>query len=900
MSPEAPPLILRDGSTARVRVAVPSDREAFAEFLARLEAQVGPDGPLVGSAGLTPSVDALCDDADPHRRLTLVAVRTVGGKARIVAACGYVAAGPETAEIALGVDEAFRGKGLATALVERLALAAAHHDVRHLTARAHEGSAALLEVLRRSGFSVGERPEGEGVAIDLSVVPHGEGLRRVEMRDRLAAAASMRPFFHPRAVAVIGASRDEESLGFRTLYGLVLNRFRGPVYAVNPKADAIGAIPSYPSVRALPGPVDLAVVLVPKDHVPEVVEDCAAAGVRALVVITAGFAETGPEGRARQEALLAQVRSHGMRMVGPNCMGLVNADPDVRLAATFAPVFPPPGHVAMSSQSGALGLAILATADELGIGLSTFVSVGNKADVSGNDLLLYWEGDERTEVILLYVESFGNPRRFARIARRVGRRKPIVAVKSGRSRAGKRAAGSHTAALAESDVAVDALFRQTGVLRADTLEEMFDLALVLSSQPLPRGRRVAILTNAGGPAILAADACEAHGLSIVELSPAVRERLRAFLPEEASTANPVDMIAGAGAAEYAQAVEILLGAEEVDALILIHAPIEASHMVPVEDAVHEVLARVPADARKPVLTCLMGEGGRGPARQLRRGVPSYVFPETAARVLGRVAEYAAWRREPPGEEPELEGFDAEAARALVRGVLGSRGEGWLLPDEVRSLAAACGLPLVPGRVARTADEAVQAAAALGFPVALKLVSRTLVHKSDLGGVCLDLADEAAVRGAFAALERRLAAGGHAADLEGVLLQPMVREGIEVMAGMTEDPVFGPLVAFGLGGVHVEVLGDVVFRVPPLTDKDALGMLQGIRGRALLQGHRGQPPADEDALVDLLLRVARLVDEVPEIDDLDLNPIFALPPGRGCRVADARVHVRGALLRPPSA
>ena len=893
MTASAPPVILRDGTTARVRVCEPADREALATFMQRLQAQVGEDSPLLRRTGAKMSVDELCDPSAPSCRYTLVAVRTIDGVDRIVGACGYVAVAPDTAEIALGVDEAFRGKGLATSLVERLALVAAHHDMHRLTMRATEGNAALIEVLRRSGFPLVERAGADSVELDLAVVPTGAGRARMELRDRLAAAASMRPFFHPRAVAVIGASRNEESLGFRTLHALVLNRFNGPVYAVNPKARSIGAIPAYPSMAQLPGPVDLAIVLVPKQFVAAVVDECAAVGVRALVVITAGFAETDAAGKARQEELLAKVRSHGMRMVGPNCMGLLNADPEVRLAATFAPVFPPAGNVAMSSQSGALGLAILATADELGIGLSTFVSVGNKADVSANDLLSYWEGDPHTDVILLYVESFGNPRRFARIARRVGRRKPIVAVKAGRSRAGKRAAGSHTAALAESDVAVDALFQQTGVIRAETLEEMFDLALVLSSQPLPKGHRVAILTNAGGPGILAADACEAHGLEIVDLSPAVRARLAAFLPEEASTTNPVDMIAGAGAAEYAKAVEVLLKAEEVDALILIHAPIEAAHMIPVEDAVHDVLRRIDDDAIKPILMCLMGEGGRGPPRQLRRGVPSYVFPEAAARVLARVADYAAWRREPAGTEPEFEVFDAAAARSVCRGALEARGDGWLLPPEVSSLASACGLPLVEGIVARTSDEAATAAESLGYPVVMKLVSRTLVHKTDLGGVRLDLKDEGDVRVAFARIRDGLARAGHADAMEGVLVQPMLKGGVEIMAGMTEDPTFGPLIAFGLGGIHVEVLGDVVFRVAPLTDKDAREMVGGIRGRKLLEGYRGHPPADEAAIQDVLLRVSRLVDEVQEIDDLDINPLFALEPGKGCRIVDMRVHVSHA-------
>lgn len=890
MSSPPPALILRDGTTVRVRLCTPEDAPALAAFLERVEGQAGSDSALRSHAGGRMSAEQLCDCSKPEQRLTMLALRTIDGAPRVVGSAGYVAAGDGIAEIGFGVDADFRGLGLASALVERIAPAAAHHGHRKLTVRVSADNQPLLDVLRRGGYPVRPSEDGGVVDVDLTAVLHGAARERTELRDRLAAAASMRPFFHPEAVAVVGASRDEDSLGFLTLHGLVMNRFHGPVYAVNPKASSVGAIPCYPSVQALPGRVDLAVILVPKQHVEAVVDDCAAAGVRALVVITAGFAETGEEGRERQDALLAKVRGHGMRMVGPNCMGLINADPEVRLAATFAPVFPPAGNVAMSSQSGALGLAILATAEEIGIGLSTFVSVGNKADVSANDLLLYWEGDEQTDVILLYVESFGNPRRFARIARRIGRTKPIVAVKSGRTGAGKRAAGSHTAALAESDVAVEALFRQTGALRAETLEEMFDLALVLGSQPLPRGNRVAILTNAGGPGILAADALEAHGMEIAGLSDVVRAKLAAFLPAEASTTNPVDMIAGAGAAEFAQAAEVLLRAEEVDALIVIHAPIEASHLISVEDALHDVLARIEEDDHKPVLTCLMGAGGRGPARKLRRGVPSYAFPEAAARVLGRVHEYAAWRREPLGIEPELDGFDVDAARAVCDRVLAERGTGWLLPDEVQALAEACGLPLLAGTVATTADEAVAAAEAHGYPAVAKLVSRTLVHKTDLGGVQLDLDDADAVRSAYDAIRGALEATGQIEAFEGVLIQPMLAGGVEIMAGMTEDPVFGPLIAFGLGGIHVEVLGDVVFRVAPLTDKDAHAMVRGIRGRKLLEGYRGHPPADEPALETMLLRLSALVDGVAEVDDLDINPAFALPPGEGCRIVDMRVHV----------
>jgi acyl-CoA synthetase (NDP forming) len=581
-----------------------------------------------------------------------------------------------------------------------------------------------------------------------------------------------------------------------------------------------------------------------------------------------------------------------MRLIGPNCLGLLNTDPSVRLNASFSPVFPPPGRISLLSQSGALGLAILAAAQRFGLGLSTFVSVGNKADVSTNDLLQYWEEDESTDVILLYLESFGNPRRFARIARRVSRRKPLVAIKSGRTKAGGRAAGSHTAALAAREVAVDALFHQTGVMRADTLEEMFDLAAVLGSQPLPRGRHVAIVTNAGGPAILCADACEAGGLILPELSAELRSRLAASLPAAASTVNPVDMIATATPAQYAQVIETVLGSGEVDALIAIYVPIGLSQTEAVAAAVRTSVTRARAEtAGKPVLACLMAE--QGADAQLNPGgatIPSYAFPEAAARALSKIAAYAEWRTAPEGLIPDFEDLDLPSARDVCRTALAQRGAGWLSAEETRAVLRAVRLPLPPGGVARTAEDAIELARRAGFPVAVKLASHQLVHKTEVGGVRLNLADAGAVRDAFDKIRACLVQAKQLGAMEGVVVQPMI-DGVEVMAGVTQDPLFGPLIAFGLGGVHVEILADVCFRVIPLTDREAAEMVRAIRGYRLLQGFRGHPAADTEAIQDLLLRLSRLVEELPEISEVDLNPVFALSPGQGCRVADARIEVR---------
>jgi acetyl coenzyme A synthetase (ADP forming)-like protein len=724
---------------------------------------------------------------------------------------------------------------------------------------------------------------------DLSGYPVATGVVEMEAD----GSASLRPFFRPRSVAVVGASRQRGSIGYRVVEALLENEFQGPIYPVNPRADEVLNLYAYPSVRDLPEGVDLAIIAVPREAVLGVVDECAARGVRALVVISAGFAEVGPEGQELQDRLLDRVRRHGMRMIGPNCMGLLNTDPGVRLNATFVSAFPPAGRVAMSSQSGALGLAVLAAARRLHLGLSSFVSVGNKADVSGNDLLQFWEEDPNTGVILLYLESFGNPRRFARIARRVARSKPVVALKSGRTRAGQRAASSHTAALAADESTVHALFRQTGVIRADTLQEMFDLAQALGNQPLPRGTRVGILTNAGGPGILCADACEAAGLALPEFSAGVKARLMSFLPAAACAANPVDMIASATPAQYREVIDTLMSSGQVDALIAVHLPLDAATATAYAEA---ILQGVAAARRKgaggiPVLACLMSPSGSPPP--LEAGdelIPAYPFPEEPARVLGKMADYARWQSRPAGVIPAFVDVDLTAARAVCEKALARRGACWLSAEEVRTLLTAVRLPLPAGGLARTAEEAARLAEGVGFPVAVKLASSTLLHKTELGGVHLNLADTGAVRRAFAAIHDRLEKGNQLAAMEGVLVQPMIPGGTEVMVGATHDPLFGPVVAFGLGGIHVEILRDVCFRVTPLTDRDALEMIREIRGARLLEGYRGHPPADTAALGEVLLRISCLVEEIPEIAEVDLNPVFALAPGEGCVIVDARVRL----------
>jgi acyl-CoA synthetase (NDP forming) len=512
------------------------------------------------------------------------------------------------------------------------------------------------------------------------------------------------------------------------------------------------------------------------------------------------------------------------------------------------------------------------------------VSVGNKADVSGNDLIQYWEVDNDTDVILLYLESFGNPRRFARIARRVSRSKPIIAVKAGRTLAGKRAASSHTAALAANDVAVDALFRQTGVIRAETLDEMFDLAAAIESQPLPRGRRVGIVTNAGGPGILCTDACEAGALLVPELSDTTKAELRKFLPAAASVSNPVDMIASAGGPSYEKTIETVLASPDIDALIVIYIPIDRNDSQAVAQAIREGVTRGRAagGSGKPVLACLMSSEGSRPLQATSEMIPSYMFPEAAAKVLSKATTYAEWRAKPLAMVPGFAGIDEEQAKDIVRKAIQTRGPGWLSTAECRGLLSAFRIPQVEGAIAKTADQAVEIARSLGFPVAVKLASERVLHKSDIGAVRLNLANEESVRQVFKEIRQP--------DMEGILIQKMISNGVELMIGVVEDPSFGPLIAFGLGGIHVEILGDVRFRVTPLTDLDAQEMVREIRGYRLLQGYRGHAPADIRAIEEVLLRLSRMVEDIPEIRELDLNPVFALAPGHGCAVVDARIRV----------
>jgi acyl-CoA synthetase (NDP forming) len=639
------------------------------------------------------------------------------------------------------------------------------------------------------------------------------------------------------------------------------------------------------SVRDIPGELDLVVVAVPADTALDVARDCAAKRVRALVVVSAGFGEAGAEGAERQRELLRICRAGGMRLVGPNCLGVMNTDPAVGLNASFGPAQAPPGRVAFMSQSGALGIAVIDAAKEEGLGLSSFVSVGNKADLSGNDFLAYWDRDDATDVILLYLESFGNPRRFARVARSVASRKPIVAVKGGRSTAGARAAGSHTGALlAASDATVDALFAQSGVVRTDTLGELFDVAGLLAAQPPPAGPRVGIVTNGGGLGILCADACQAAGLDVVATTEEIQRALRRGLPDAAAVGNPVDLLASASPRQFADAIGTLARSGAVDAIVVLYVPPLVTDPAAVAAAVRDAAA----DAPIPVTAVFaMPE-----APAAVRGLPCFRFPEDAARALGRAARYGAWRAAPAGAVPELEVDDAAAAAVIARAL--SRGPGWLLPEEASALLGCYAIAQPRHEIVASAAEAAALARRWRRPIAVKGIAAGLVHRSDVGAVALGLTGARTIAHAVEAMTARMQAAGHAPT--GFVVQEMADAGVELLVGAVADPTFGPVVAVAAGGVATELLRDTALRITPLTDRDAHDALRELRTFPLLDGYRGSPRADVDAVEQVLLRLSALMEAHHEVVELECNPLVVS--SRGALAVDVRARVEVAAPRPP--
>jgi acyl-CoA synthetase (NDP forming)/GNAT superfamily N-acetyltransferase len=873
--------LLRDGEAVVVRPVRPADAPALAGRRGTVSAGTLHQHALLAGPLLSPETAARFAEVDYDARMAFVALVSD----EPVGLAGYVRLGATVpaAQASFVVADAYQGHGVTTLLFESLAEYARTRGIVRFTSEVKAQDAALLELFTATGLPCTRRDGAATVRVDIDLRPTAAYRTSCDRREATAEVASVAAVLRPRSIAVVGAGRRPGSVGHQVVRSLLAGDFSGTVYPVNPAARAVCGVPAFPALGSVPEPVDLAVVAVPAPAVPGVIDEAASAGVRAVTIITAGFGETGRSGAEVEKRLLSVARRHGMRIVGPNCLGVANTDPGIRMNATFAALDPLPGRLALVSQSGAVGVLLGEQTRAAGLGLSAFVSVGNKLDVSPNDLLCFFEDDERTSVIALYLESLGNPRKFARIARRVGAAKPIVALKAGRTSAGARGARSHTAAAATPEVIVAALLRSAGVIKVDRLEELLDVSAILLAAPLPAGRRVALVGNSGGPLILAADACEGGGLAVPELSEATQRALGGVLAAAAAAANPVDLTADGTAAMLEQALEIVLADEAIDAAVTIVVETLAISTA----AARQTIARAAHRSGKPVIVCSV-EPGAPPASSAAVQLAEIPSPERAAAALGHVCGYAQWRRRPlpPAEEPEELSDQPVIAGIVAAKLASSPAGGWLELDQAARLLEACGLPVLPTRGARTAAEAAAAAEDVGFPVVLKARSGDVVHKSDVGGVALGLADCEAVRAAYQAMHARLGA-----QMGGAVIQPMAPPGVEAIVGLAADPEFGPVVMVGLGGVLTDLLQDRAFAVPPLEPGAADALVASLRAAPLLDGYRGAPKADRQALVAAVEQVARIAEEVPELAELDLNPILVGPDGALAVDCKARLAAR---------
>ncbi|MER7281425.1 GNAT family N-acetyltransferase [Dactylosporangium sp. NPDC000244] len=835
-------VLLSDGTTVHLRPIRPDDAERIVALHSRFSERTRylryfSAYPRIPQRDLDRFVNV-----DHHDREAFVVEHS--GELIAVGRYDRLGTGSHQAEVAFVVEDAHQGRGIGSVLIEHLVAAAGTEGITEFEADVLPVNQAMLRVFMAAGFHI-EREFADGVVhlwFPIKATP--DSLRVQQAREQRAEARSIARLLNPRAVAVYGARSGGSGIGAALLAHLKGAGFAGELVPVHPSATVVGGLPAKPSLIGTAN-ADLAVIAVPVESVPDVVADCAAAGVHGLVIVSAGFAEAGPAGARAQAALLRAVRDHGMRLVGPNCLGVANTDPGVRLNATLAPLLPRAGRVGFFSQSAALGTALLAEADRRGLGLSTFISAGNRADVSGNDALQYWREDPHTDAVLLYLETFGNPRKFARIARELARRKPVVAVASP-----VRPPALDAVTVGPDARGVAALFASSGVIRVDTVGELFDVGLLIAARPLPTGDRVAVVTNAAALGVLTVAKAPAAGLRIAE-------------------GYPRDLGPAVSDVDFVRAVHAALDDERVDAVVAAYAPALAERD---QLGVAELLRVSTAGAPRPLAVVM-------PADPSFTVAPAYsdedppalpMFPaiEEAVRALGRVARYAAWRREPIGTLPDLPGVDSargtDVATALALRAAGDRGEA----DE---LLAAYGIPVVPSRWA-SGERVPDVAVAVGLPVALKVATKPWRHRIDLGAVRLNLTSPAAVAEAYAELERLFGRGVE------VVVQPMVAPGVACVVEVVDDPSFGPVVGFGLGGEAADLLGDRAWRPVPLTDRDAAALVRAPRAAPLLTGYRGADPVDLDALADLLVRVGRLVDEQPALSSLTLNPVLARPSG----------------------
>ena len=863
-------VVLRDGSMAHVRPIRPEDADGVRRFHAGQSAESIYLRFFAPLKQLSDRDVRRFTEVDYHQRVALVA--TVHDE--IMGIARYDCIDATTAEVAFNISDAYQGRGVGSMLLEHLAAIAQEEGVRRFVADVLPQNRKMISVFTEAGYEVSHHYDDGVIAVSFTITPTEQSQAVALAREHRAESVSMRGVLFPSAVAVVGASRRADSIGHLMLQNILTGGFAGSVFAVNPEASEVLGLQSYAGVGDIDAPVDLAVIAVPAESVLDVVRDCAGAGVKALLVVSAGFAEAGPEGEVRQRELLRTARTSGMRVIGPNSFGVINSHPDVRLNASLAPALPPAGRFGLFAQSGALGVAVLASAARRNLGVSVFASAGNRVDVSGNDFMQYWIDDDATTAVGLYLESMGNPRKFSRIARHLASTKPVIVVKSGVSSYGV-PPGHRARATRVPPAAFDAMLRQAGVIRVENVHQLFDVAQLVVHQPLPRGNRVAIVGNSSALGALTAEACISWDLEV--------------------THGPVSVSAEASAAESAVAIEAAFADERVDSVLTCFIP----PLVTLDEEVAVAVAEASAASDKPCAATFLGmrgvtealSGKDVDAHGVRRVVPAYSMPEDAVRALAAATRYGEWRARDKGERVVPVGIDRIAAERLVDGVLaGSPAGRPLVADEVEQLLGHYGIRVWPTVAVASADEAVAAAAELGYPVVLKSTSPLVRHQVGASGVRVDLGSETSVREAFAALCGRLAP----LAANSFVVQRMAEPGVPCVINTTEDPLFGPVVSFSVAGPPTELLGDIGHRIPPLTDVDVSDLISSVRAAPLLHGHRGAAPVNRGALSDLIARASVLADEIPEVAFLDLNPVNAHP--GGVDVLGAEVVVAPASVR----
>jgi acetate---CoA ligase (ADP-forming) len=886
-------VVLKNGSTMIFRPITREDTSGWLDFYQRLSADQECARLQTMPANIQGEDALRCCSIDYVNQYALVAEVREEGLKRIVGIGRFTRLpDPRTAEIFLNVLTPFQGNGIGDKMIEWLAAAALKQGIDFFETRVPAENTILLSIFQSYGFHMQQVLEGNVYRITFPLTNTPQVIEKKLERSSQATLKSLEYILKPRSVAVIGASNRLGAVGHLILQSLLMNGFKGSLYPINANYESVMSIKAYPSILNAPGDIDLAVIATPQSQILNIVDECGRKKVKGIIIVADGFREKDENGAILEREMVDIAFGYGMRIIGPNCNGVINTDPDINLNATFTMIHPAPGNISFVSQSGALGLGILQYAISLNIGFANFVSVGNRADIASTDLMQYWEKDPNTKVILLYLESFDNPEIFSKVSRRVSIQKPILAIKGGSTPEGSRATRSHTGAMATPSIISDALLQEAGIVAVNSISDLFDSAILLANQPVPRGRNTVIVSAGGGPGILTADACIRNGLKLPEISAETRAKIKAASTRDINIHNPVDLTAGVSAADFEAVLKILAEDPNYDSIITICIPPAGLEVSDVEEAVGKA-SEIIRTNHKPLLACFVGMKQSKGKIAYASFIPYYLFPEEAALALSNAVKYSELKTRPIGTIPQFKDIEKEKAHQLINRILTGSSERplWISNQDLNELFKYYGIEFAETRVADTPEKAVLEAENIGFPVVIKLNSATITHKTDVGGVVLDVRTTQQVKDAFSQIKNSLAKIGRQNEMQGVTIQRQINDGVEVIAGASEDILLGHVIMFGMGGILAELMKDTALRLSPLTDLKAKDLINSVKISRILNGYRGMPRYDIQSVEELLMRISALVTDIPQISEIDLNPVKVQVEGQGYQVIDARILVK---------